>query len=78
VSTPQESFVVTTDADRVIDLLRNLGGQAYQSMITDRLGFSKSKTSLLMKTMEQQRLVTRERLGREVLVTLSIRKQNKK
>lgn len=70
---PQKPFVVTTDTDRVIDLLHSLGGQAYQSMITKRLGFSKAKTSQLMKTMEKQRLVTRERMGREVVVTLSNR-----
>ena len=67
---PKETFEVKTDEERVVELLRSVGGQIYQSMIINRLGFSKAKTSMLLKAMEEKGLVKRKRMDREMLVTL--------
>jgi uncharacterized membrane protein len=58
------------DEAKVIRLLRASGGQLRQSMIVDRCEFSRSKTSQLMKTMENEGKIRRENKGREKLVIL--------
>jgi len=61
------------DEDRIIALLKEAGGRSYQSAITERFGFSRSKTSGLLKAMEREGIVKRQRKGREKLVTLTDR-----
>lgn len=67
------------DEDKVIRLLESAGGQLFQSLIAKHCGFSASKTSELLTTMENKGIVTRRKKGREKLVTLIERdiKQNK-
>ena len=69
-SLEKEKFEIKSDEDRVVELLHNVGGQIYQSMITKQLGCSKAKTSGLLKGMEKKGLVKRKKMGREVIVTL--------
>jgi len=58
------------DEEKVIRLLKGAGGQLRQSMIVDQCGFSRSKTSWLMKIMENKGKIRRENKGREKLVIL--------
>jgi len=69
-SLKKEKFQIKSDEDKVVELLHNVGGQIYQSMITKQLGCSKAKTSGLLKGMEKKGLVKRKKMGREVIVTL--------
>ena len=70
------SFI--SDKPRVISLLKTSGGQMYQSDITAKCGFSKSKTSQLMAEMEAKGLIKRQKKGRERLVTLEEKGSNQK
>ena len=56
--------------DKIIAMLRDAGGSLLQSTITKKCRFSKAKTSLLLKKLEEQRKVTRQKKGREKIVTL--------
>lgn len=66
----KDRLEIKSDEDKVVELLREVGGQIYQSTVTKRLGFSKAKTSILLKRMEDKGLVKRKKYGREVVVTL--------
>jgi len=65
------SVEIEDDEDKVVKLLRAAGGRLYQSTITKQCGFSKTKTSLLLTTMEKKGKVTRKKMGREKLVILA-------
>ncbi len=56
--------------DKVVRLLKTMGGKAPQSVIVEKCGFSRSKTSQLLKDMENAGIVGREKRGREKLVVL--------
>lgn len=58
------------DEEKVIRLLESAGGQLFQSLIAKHCGFSTSKTSELLTTMENKGIVARRKKGREKLVTL--------
>jgi len=58
------------DEEKVIRLLKASHGSLYQATITERCGFSKTKTSLLLATMEKKGIVRRKKKGRNKLVTL--------
>jgi hypothetical protein len=58
------------DEEKVVRLLAAAGGRMYQSTITAQGGFSKSKTSELVSTMELKGVVSRKKMGRRKLVTL--------
>lgn len=61
---------IADDEEKVINLLKTAGGNLYQSTITDRCGFSRSKTSKLLKEMEKKGRIKRKEKGREKIVTL--------
>jgi len=61
---------IEDDEEKVVNLLRAAGGSLYQSTITDRCEFSRSKTSKLLKTMEDKGKIRREERGRQKIVTL--------
>jgi len=71
VPAPEAKLEIENDEEKVIKLLKEAGGALYQSTITKQLGFSKSKTSGLLKNMEKQGVVRRQKKGREKLVTLT-------
>jgi len=70
---PQISSLISEiedDEKKVIELLKSAGGRLYQSSIADQLKFSRSKTSKLLKIMEDKGKILREEKGREKIVTL--------
>ncbi|MFW6117815.1 MAG: helix-turn-helix transcriptional regulator [Thermoproteota archaeon] len=69
-SVPEVTFEIQDDEEKVVNLLKSAGGRLYQSTITDRLEFSKSKTSRLLTVMEDTGRIKREKKGRQKLVTL--------
>jgi len=70
------TFETENDEDKVVRILKASQGSLYQSTITKRCRFSKSKTSLLLTAMEKRGILKRQKKGREKLVTL-IRKDKK-
>lgn len=66
------------DEDKVVRLLKTMGGRARQSTIVEKCGFSRSKTSQLLKNMENAGIVRREKRGREKLVILLQSEKNDK
>jgi hypothetical protein len=56
--------------NEIIKMLNDAGGSLLQSTITNMCGFSKAKTSLLLKKLEKEGKVIRRKKGREKLVTL--------
>jgi len=67
---PKISLGIEDDEDKVVKLLKAAGGRLYQSTITKKCGFSRSKTSELLTSMENKGIVRRQKKGREKLVTL--------
>jgi hypothetical protein len=67
---PQIKPMIEDDGEKVVKLLKEAGGSLYQSTITKQLGFSKSKTSGLLKNMEKNGSIRRQKKGREKTVTL--------
>ncbi len=67
---PQFLLKLESDEDKVVRLLKSMGGGAHQSTIGEKCGFSRSKTSQLLKNMENAGIVRREKRGREKLVIL--------
>lgn len=67
---PSEVPKIQDDEKKIIDLLEAAGGSLYQSIIADQCGFSRSKTSKLLKAMENCGKIRREEKGREKVVTL--------
>lgn len=65
-----EELVTKTDVERVVDLLKEARGKLYQSDIMKKTGFSKPKTSVLLKSMEEAGTIERTRMGRKNLVVL--------
>ncbi|MCL5876574.1 MAG: hypothetical protein M1540_02035 [Candidatus Bathyarchaeota archaeon] len=68
-ATPEQSFIETED-EKVIKLLRSAGGTMRQSEITERLSFSKAKTSQLLSALETKGTLARYKKGRDKIVTL--------
>ena len=64
------TFETEDDEEKVIRLLKASHGSLYQVTITEKCGFSKTKTSLLLATMEKKGVVKRRKKGRKKLVTL--------
>ncbi len=58
------------DVEIILEFLRRNGGRAYQSQIVRECGLPKSTVSTLLKVLEAQGRVVRERMGRENLVRL--------
>jgi hypothetical protein len=62
------------EEDKVINLLKAAGGSLSQKAIAEHCGFSKSKTSELLKDMERKGIITRKKKGREKIVILMEKK----
>lgn len=74
---PHPLLEMENDEEKVVRTLKNGGGALYQSQISERCGFSKAKTSQLLKFMERKGIVRRQKKGRGKIVTL-IRKVGEK
>ena len=62
---------VLSDEERVIDLLEENGGRMRQVKIVEETDWSKSKVSMLLSDMEDDGTVSKLRVGRENIVSLS-------
>lgn len=67
---PLFSFEVEDEEEKVVKLLKAANGPIYQSIITKQLGFSRSKTSKLLTSMESKKIVVRKKKGRDKVVVL--------
>jgi uncharacterized membrane protein len=56
--------------EKIIRMLKSGGGTLYQSQISEKCGFSRAKTSQLLKFMEKKGIVKRKKKGRGKIVTL--------
>ncbi|WP_136717736.1 helix-turn-helix transcriptional regulator [Halorientalis salina] len=74
-ATPDEPAVpeeeLLSDEDRVLQMLETNGGRMKQANIVDETGWSKSKVSMLLSEMEDEELISKLRVGRENIVSLS-------
>lgn len=66
-----EDEIMKSDEDRVIELLREAGGSAYQSTIVKKTGFSKSKVSAILNSLKQEGTIQKIKKGGENLIRLS-------
>lgn len=60
-----------SDEDRVIAMLEDRGGRMKQVNIVEETGWSKSKVSMLLTDMEEDGTLSKLRVGRENIVSLS-------
>jgi uncharacterized membrane protein len=60
-----------SDEERVVSLLEDHGGRMKQVKIVDETGWSKSKVSMLLSDMEEEGTISKLRVGRENIVSLS-------
>lgn len=73
--TLEVGFEANEDKNRVIRLLQNSGGKLYQSEIAARTGFSAAKTSMILKALEEQGVITRRKIGNRKLVILALKQE---
>lgn len=69
VSVSEEELL--SDEDRVIDLLEENGGRMRQVSIVEETEWSKSKVSMLLSDMEEEGEISKLRVGRENIISLS-------
>lgn len=79
---PSKKIDVTSafqdDEEKIIAMLKNAGGRLPQSILSDQCGFSRSKTSKILKSMEKKGKIIREEKGREKIVILTKDKSEKR
>lgn len=63
------SSAVESDEDKILKLLKTSGGSMRQTEITERLGYSKAKTSQLLTALEGSGVLARYKKGRDKIVT---------
>ncbi|WP_440010501.1 DUF7343 domain-containing protein [Halomicrococcus sp. SG-WS-1] len=65
-----DSSEIVTDADRVLELLRENGGRLPQGEIIEETDWSKSKVSRLLSKMEDDEQISKINIGRKNIVIL--------
>jgi hypothetical protein len=75
---PSSALSVEDDEGKVVRLLFAAGGRMYQSTIAEKCGFSKSKASELVSAMEARGIVSRKKMGRGKIVTLTQKQGTRK
>jgi uncharacterized membrane protein len=70
IRTKPFSEELRADEELIIRLLREAGGTMTQSDIKKKTGFSKAKTSMVLKSLYQKGLIEKTRKGREQIITL--------
>jgi len=68
---PPVTLGIEDNEEKVVTLLKSAGGPIYQSTIANQCGFSRSKTSKLLTSMEMKGRIRRQEKGREKVVTLT-------
>jgi predicted Rossmann fold nucleotide-binding protein DprA/Smf involved in DNA uptake len=66
-----ESPGAVPDEDRVVRLLEDNGGRMKQVDIVEETDWSKSKVSMLLSEMEEEGEISKLRVGRENIISLS-------
>lgn len=74
---PSPIWEVESEEDKIVKLLQASGGYLRQSMIAEKLGFSKSRASEILSAMEKKGLIKRQKKGREKIVILASQRNNK-
>ena len=75
-SEPHEETVQLSEGDlisleeRIIHLLKNCGGEQYQSEIVKNLGLPKSTVSAMLNDLHQRGIIQKIKKGRENLIRL--------
>jgi hypothetical protein len=69
--TPIPDEELLSDDDRVIQLLEDNGGRMKQVNIVEETEWSKSKVSMLLSDMEEEGQISKLRVGRENIISLS-------
>jgi uncharacterized membrane protein len=75
-ATLAEASAEVDDTQKILALIKNVGGQILQSKITEQLRCSKAKTSKILADMENKGMIERFKRGRDKIV--SLRKETKK
>lgn len=72
IETKHKDEVIDTksDKDTIRDILKKMGGEAYQSDLVNRTGFSKSKVSNLIKEMYEEESIIKIKRGNKNLIRL--------
>lgn len=68
---PAGSSASVSDEDRVLELLSKEDGRLRQQAVVDRTGWSKSKVSRLLSTMEERGTIRKVPVGRENVIELA-------
>ena len=78
VGEPLAKIAIETEDEegKIVTLLRTAGGRLPQSTVTQQLGFSKSKTSKILRNLENKGIVRREMIGkrRKMVILVERRK----
>jgi hypothetical protein len=69
VGVPEEELL--SDEERVVDLLEDNGGRMKQVDIVEATDWSKSKVSMLLSDVEEAERISKLRVGRENIVSLT-------
>ncbi|WP_459194283.1 helix-turn-helix transcriptional regulator [Halosimplex sp. J119] len=67
----EEAPAQRTDQELIVDILESNEGRMKQAMIVDETGWSKSKVSMLLSEMEDDGDISKLRVGRENIISLS-------
>jgi len=67
----EAEVVELTDEEVILDILKDNDGRMKQARIVDETGWSKSKVSMLLSEMEDDGDITKLRMGRENIISLS-------
>jgi uncharacterized membrane protein len=76
--TPAEASREMDDTRKILTLIKNAGGQMFQSKITEQLRCSKAKTSKILADMENKGMIERFKRGRDKVVSLRKETENAK
>jgi len=78
IEKPEQPIIpqIESDEDKIIRLLKSVGGSVYQSAIAEQSRFSRAKTSNLLATLENKEIIKRYKKGRDKIVTLAKVKEN--
>ena len=62
--------ILLSDQEKVINILRKSGGKCFQNDIVSQSGMSKSKISQIISEMEKNELITKQKYGKNNLISL--------
>jgi uncharacterized membrane protein len=71
VTQPSPPEQELTDREFIVDILEDNDGRMKQARIVDSTGWSKSKVSMLLSEMEDEGEISKLRVGRENIISLS-------